>query len=101
MKTKLSRRDLQAVRSAIWVLGLACLSLPSVYSADANADAANKPAASSEEELRNWVDFTVGGNIIRDDKAAFQQRTQQPRGAWGGVSDFHYEIDVGKKGLFE
>jgi len=57
--------------------------------------------ASSDADLRNWIDFTVGGNLIHGDKAAFQQRTGLPKDVFGGVSDFHYEMDVGKKALFE
>src|SRR5205823_2755830 len=57
--------------------------------------------ATNDAELRNWIDISVGANVIHGDKPAFQQRTGQPRDAWGGVTDFHYEMDVGKKGVFE
>jgi hypothetical protein len=98
MKTRISRRNLNS--KAIWLLGLACVALPSVYSADAKDDS-KKTEAASDEDLRNWIDVSAGANIIHGDKPAFQQRTGQPRDAWGGVTDFHYEQDVGKKGIFE
>jgi hypothetical protein len=64
-------------------------------------DAKKADATTADAELRNWIDVSVGANLIHGDKPAFQQRTGQPRDAWGGVTDFHYEMDVGKKSLFE
>jgi hypothetical protein len=58
-------------------------------------------SATTETELRNWFDVSVGGNLIRGNAAQFMERQQLPKGAYGGVSDFHYEQDLGKKGLFE
>src|SRR4051812_18712024 len=103
MKTKLSRQNSKnGLRAAMWVLGLACLPLPALHAQDAAKEAAKKQeTASDDTELRNWIDVSVGGNLVHGDKPAFQQRTGQPRDAWGGVTDFHYEMDVGKKGLFE
>lgn len=85
MKTKLSRRNFKF--GSRLLLGVAA--------------AHTAVAQDATEETRNWVDFTVGGNLVHGDKAAFQQRTQTPRDAFGGISDFHYELDVGKQGLFE
>lgn len=79
MKMKLSR-------PVKWTLGILALAAPT-WGAD--------------DDFRNWIDFGVGGSLVHGDKAAFQQRTQTPTGVWGGVTDFHYEQDVGKKGLFE
>jgi hypothetical protein len=108
MRTNISRRNLnrKAAITTTWLVGLASIALPAAYAADdAKKEDAKKDdkkaEATSDEELRNWVDFTVGANLIHGDKAAFQQRTGQPRNAWGGVTDFHYEQDVGKKSLFE
>jgi hypothetical protein len=90
MKTKSSKRasrrnDLQ---QSCWFLGTALVVTGAL-------------AQDADVELRNWVDFSVGGNLVHGDKGAFQQRAQQPRDLFGGISDFHYEADVGKKGLFE
>ena len=66
-----------------------------------------EPAAEAEEaeetptEYRNWFEMTVGGVIVDGDKAAYQRRYGLPAGAFGGVQDFHYEQDVGDKGLFK
>lgn len=68
--------------------------------AEQSAKAA-KSAEGADAEYRNWFDVSVGGNIVRGNPAAFQQRTQMPAGVYGGVSDFHYEQDFGKKGLME
>jgi hypothetical protein len=64
-------------------------------------DKKTEAAASDSEETRNWIETTVGGNLVSGDRGAFQQRTGLPRDAFGGVTDFHYEKDVGKKGIFE
>lgn len=87
--------------------GVACIfgfsfvaMVPVAAQDDAKKDS-TKSEAAADEDLRNWIEVTVGGNLIHGDKAGFQQRTGQPRDAWGGVTDFHYEQDVGKKGLFE
>src|SRR6476660_8144298 len=53
------------------------------------------------KELRNWFDVSVGGVIVDGDKAAFQRRYGLPGTAFGGVEDFHYEEDIGKKGIFK
>jgi hypothetical protein len=113
MKSKDFRRNSNRKVSATakWLIGvasLAALASPLGYAADEpkkpdepKKEEEKKAEESSNEELRNWVDVTVGGNLVDGDKAAFQQRTGQPRDVWGGVADFHYEQDVGKKGLFE
>lgn len=55
----------------------------------------------AETDYRNWFDVSLGGNITKGDKAQFLQRHQVPMNVYGGVSDFHYEQDVGAKGLLE
>jgi hypothetical protein len=55
----------------------------------------------TEPDYRNWFDVSVGGNFVNGNSAQFMERYQVPKNAYGGVSDFHYEQDVGKKGLFE
>src|SRR4051812_34537079 len=107
MKTNYSRlnSNRKVGAAATWLIGIASLaglSAPLTYGADEPKKEGGKKAEESpNEELRNWVDVTVGGNLVHGDKAAFQQRTGQGRDVWGGVADFHYEQDVGKKGLFE
>lgn len=86
-----------------WLVGVAALGLPGAYAADEpkKEEPKKEEAPVDDSELRNWVEVGVGGNFVHGDKAAFQKRTQQPRDVWGGVTDFHYEMDVGKKSLFE
>ena len=100
MKRKISRRNLKrtATKAATWIVGLASIGLPGAFGAD---EPKKEEAPADDAELRNWVEVGVGGNFVHGDKPAFQQRTGQPRDIWGGVTDFHYEMDVGKKGLFE
>lgn len=105
MKRKFSRRNLnrKATSAATLLMGVAALGIPGAHGADQpKAEEAKKEEAPVDDsELRNWVEVGVGGNFVHGDKAAFQKRTQQPRDVWGGVTDFHYEMDVGKKSLFE
>ena len=100
MKNKTARRNLnkKATKAAVWLVGLASIGLPNSFAAD---QPKQEEAPVDDAELRNWVELGVGGNFVHGDKPAFQQRTGQPREIWGGVTDFHYEMDVGKKGLFE
>ena len=63
-----------------------------------------KPDAVAEEppaDFRNWATFSVGGTFVDGSDAAFQQRTGLPKGAFGGVSDFHYEQDVATNTVFK
>jgi hypothetical protein len=68
------------------------------------ADATKEASADSlnETEYRNWIEFGVGA-LIRSsgDDAAFTRRLQRPSGIYGGISDFHYEEDIGKRGIFK
>lgn len=57
--------------------------------------------ADADADYSNWFDVSVGGTLVRGNKAAFQQSTGLPNGAFGGVTDFHYEQYVGKRGIFE
>ena len=58
-------------------------------------------AAKTPADYRNWFDVSVGGNFVSGNKAAFSERHQLPRDLYGGVEEFHYEQDIGKKGLLE
>jgi hypothetical protein len=80
--------------------------------AETNAAPATKAEAPASEEAtaltpeqmfeggadtyKNWIEFGVGGFITRGNKAQFQERSQYPDGAFGGISDFHYQTDVAK-----
>jgi hypothetical protein len=79
------------------------------YAQQTNAPAASAgqpktPAASSadaDEELDNWVEVGVGGNTVSGNKAQFQKQSGLPADtAYGGITAFHYETPVAKKGLF-
>jgi hypothetical protein len=68
-------------------------------------DKKDEATSESPTEYRNWMTLTVGGTFgIGDNpqkQAEFQRRYGLPAGAaFGGVEDFHYEQDVGKRGLF-
>jgi hypothetical protein len=76
----------------------------------AAADDTNKPAPADKaislpteapDEYRNWVELGVGSTFISGDRAAFQRRSDLPRGPFGGIEDFHYEQDLGKRGLLQ
>jgi hypothetical protein len=68
----------------------------------ATADSKTKPEGEfADTEYRNWITTTVGGYIVGGDKGQFQRRAHNKAGAFGGVEDFHWEEDVGKKGLFQ
>jgi hypothetical protein len=95
----------------LWLACAATCLAPGVLAQDekpANDPASKDETAKSSEETpksemdyRNWFDVSVGGNIIKGSAAQFKERHQVPQSVYGGVSDFHYEQDVGKKGLFE
>src|SRR5688572_12245821 len=64
-------------------------------------NAKTEEPAKTEADYRNWFDVSVGGNFVRGNKASFKQRHQLPQDFYGGVDEFHYEQDLGKKGLLE
>src|SRR5262245_6962992 len=91
-----------AVCATTWMFSLSICSA----AAEAKVTEADKPkedekSEKSEADYRNWFETSVGATFVDGDKSAFQQRRNLPRGAFGGVQDFHYEQDVGKKGLFQ
>jgi hypothetical protein len=55
----------------------------------------------TEADYRNWFDVSVGGNLVSGNRARFMQRHQVPHDVHGGVESFHYEQDIGKRGLLE
>jgi hypothetical protein len=98
------------VRILILCLGLAVATLVSVRAAEpsettkvegaAKAGTGSRPAE-TPGEYRNWVELSAGGVFTGGDKAAFMQRSGLKKGPFGGVEDFHFEQDIGKRGLFE
>jgi hypothetical protein len=93
------RRD---ARIPLGVILAVWLSAPAL--APAADEAAKAPEAAAETtaaDYRNWFDVSVGGAWIDGNGAAYQRRTGLPNGAYGGVEDFHWEQDVGKRGLFQ
>ena len=69
--------------------------------ADKTKAAAASAANADQLELNNWVEVGVGGNVGSGDKAQFQKQSGLPaRTAYGGITAFHYETPVDKKGLF-
>lgn len=79
--------------------------------ADAKPETGAKPEESAAEEppvleaapgeYRNWFETSVGGLLIDGNKAAAQRRLGLPDTAFGGVQAFHFEKDIGKKGLLK
>lgn len=64
------------------------------------AESAGESAATAESsaELKNWIEFGVGGSVTSGHVPAYQRRYSRPEGALGGVEDFHFEQPVGKEG---
>jgi hypothetical protein len=106
MKTSFKTWRQKANYKATWAACAAtCVCGASIASAQeaAPASAAEEPQleTKTEADYRNWFDVSVGGNIIKGDEASFKQRHQIPDDIYGGVTDFHYEQDIGKKSLLE
>src|SRR4051812_20900184 len=60
-----------------------------------SADEPNSPV-----QFNNWIEFSIGDFFVSGDKAQFQRRQGMRSGPFGGVEDFHWEQNVGKRGLF-
>ncbi|MCC6235641.1 MAG: hypothetical protein IT580_23595, partial [Verrucomicrobiales bacterium] len=71
--------------------------------AEAKEKADAEPAAleAAPGDFRNWFNVSVGGLIVDGNKAAAQRRLGLPASAFGGVEDFHFEKDIGKRGIFK
>ncbi len=74
--------------------------LPVRAGVNANGDTTPTPTP-EETPPPNWITLLVGGVFTNGDEAQFQRRHWQTDGAFGGIEDFHYEQDVGKKGSFK
>ena len=69
----------------------------SLAAADTNAPPALTPEQMFEggtNTYNNWIDFTAGGAFVSGNRAQFQQQHQIPAGAFGGMSDFHYQTGI-------
>src|SRR5262245_37725471 len=64
------------------------------------AGTGSKPAM-TPGEYRNWVELSVGNFFTAGDEAAFMERSNLKKGPFGGVEDFHFEQDIGQRGLFQ
>ena len=49
-----------------------------------------------ETAYNNWIEFAVGGFVTHGNKGQFQQQNQYPAGAFGGISDFHFQTNIAK-----
>ena len=92
-----------------WISGTGALLLGACVAGVSPASAADpkEPTKSADAddatedfELVNWVEFGVGGNFVKGDKAQFQQQKGVQPGAYGGLEGFHYEQPVDQKGIF-
>ena len=79
---------------------------PAAKAPATNAPAAKAPApALTPQQMfeggdpvpNNWVEFSYGGLFQSGSESAFQRRSQNPGGMFGGIEDFHYQVDI-KKG---
>jgi len=104
-----SRSTIQDERSRrVWVLFVGCCAVvPTLLAAETNAPPAAPPPLTLEEMFEggtnaynNWIDFAVGGFTTSGNKAQAQQMRQNTGGAFGGISDFHYQKNLDKTTTF-
>ena len=76
-------------------IGVGVLAATAVRAEDTNK------AAADTREYNNWITLGVGSPFVSGDDGAFSRRLQRSKNVSGGVEDFHWEENVGKKGLFE
>jgi hypothetical protein len=78
------------------LLGL-CAAAGTLAAADTNTPPPLTPEQRFEggtNTYTNWIEFGGGGAVVSGDKAQFQQQHQVPAGAFGGISDFHYQTGI-------
>jgi hypothetical protein len=73
-------------------LCLAC----SVRAGDTTDGKSQVSTETTEEEPKNWIELGIGGVIVHGDTAQFEQEHRMGEGAFGGISDLHFEQDVSK-----
>lgn len=79
------------------VAGTMLVGLAATAAGEQKADA----EAVDNTEYNNWITLGVGSPFVNGDSQAFRQRYQRNKRVFGGIEDFHWEQNVGKKGLFE
>ncbi len=89
------RRSRPLLRAGLCLAGSG-LVLQTILAADTPPEE-DKPL----HEYRNWLDVSVGGLSVGGDEAQFMRRHGYQGKAFIGVEDFHWEQDVGKKGMFQ
>ncbi|MCP5519415.1 MAG: hypothetical protein H7A45_19400 [Verrucomicrobiales bacterium] len=75
---------------------------------ETDAEATDEIVEEEPLNLVNWVEFGAGGTFVDGSRAEYQRRRQTPE-VFGGVTDFHYERELGKgwtlgldgRGLFD
>lgn len=90
-----------AACAATCVLGIPAHGQDARPAAEADTTPNLDEPAKTEADYRNWFDVSVGGNAVSGNRARFMQRHDLPEDFYGGVEAFHYEQDVGQKGLLE
>lgn len=45
---------------------------------------------------RNWIEFSAGALLTRGNQAQAEDRHRLADGAFGGIEDFHYQLEAGK-----
>ena len=70
---------------------------PTKAPAKAEASADN---SSDTDELDNWIELGGGYNFVSGSKANYQTQSGEPARGFGGITGFHYETPVAKKGEF-
>ena len=53
--------------------------------------------APEEENYQNWVNLTLGGQMLGGDHAQFKQANHTGSDVFGGIDDMHYEKSLGKR----
>ena len=93
-------------RTAGFVACLVCAALWASYpvrggvNADGTAtpdDKSTAPAEAQPEEYNNWIEFGLGGVIVKGDERQFEQEHRIPaEQVFGGIQDLHFEQSFGK-----
>jgi hypothetical protein len=85
----------------VWRWTLAVLGAGMLAVSAADEKKADAVATTDNTEYNNWITLGVGSPFVSGNEAAFGQRQQRNKNVFGGVEDFHWEQNVGKKGAFE
>jgi hypothetical protein len=88
---KLFALDTKACAAGL-VCGALWVTMPAMRAGD------NKAAVTETEEAvpKNWIELGIGGLNISGDDAQFKQEHHRSGDIFGGISDLHYEKEMGK-----